>query len=149
MKAPFQINFGTCQIPLSYQNLPQVFIMPTISRAFRYWPCESCLCLGSLLEMCGAGVHSIFCQQLTCKELPCGTGGNERSQLEERPKELKGKLKGHVLDQRNKVLVNMICVHLYVNEAHSVWLPRVLLGRIFRRAEACSLISSCCCGACS
>lgn len=113
------------------------------------WPCESCLCLGNLLEMCGAGVHSIFCQQLTCKELPCGTGGNERSQLEERPKELKGKLKGHVLDQRNKVLMNMICVHLYVNEAHSVWLPRVLLGRIFRRTEACSLISSCCCGACS
>lgn len=35
MKAPFQINFWTCQIPLSYQNVPQVFIMPTISRAFR------------------------------------------------------------------------------------------------------------------
>lgn len=146
---PFKSTFGHVKCYCPTRTCPRYLSCLPYPGHSDTWPCESCLCLGSLLEMCGAGVQSIFCQQLTCKELPCGTGGNERSQLEERPKELKGKLKGHVLDQRNKVLVNMICVHLYVNEAHSVWLPRVLLGRIFRRAEACSLISSCCCGACS
>lgn len=108
--------------------------------------CASAACWKCVVQGCTAS----FASSSLARSYPVGLEEmKDGSQLEERPKELKGKCKGHVLDQRNMVLMNMICVHLHVNEAHSVWLPRVLLGRIFRRAEACSLISSCCCGACS
>ena len=65
-------------------------------------------------------------------------------------KEAKREAQGsHFRSEEHSPQCGVICVHLHINEGQSVRHPVVLLGRIFRRAEACSLISSCCCGACS
>lgn len=75
----------------------------------------------------------------------------------ERWKEIRGKAKGtkreaqgtHFRSEEHIPQCGVICVHLHVNEGQYVRLAVVILGRIFRMAGTCSLISSCCYGACS
>lgn len=85
--------------------LPKAFVMSTVCREYRYFASqETCLCLGSLSEVWVAGVYvqllvpAAHLQGVTLWKCRKWKDGRKS---EERPKGLKGRLRGPILDQRN------------------------------------------------
>lgn len=134
------------------QNLPQVFSIPTTCREFRCFASQEIyLCLGASREVWVQGcMCGFWCEQLTWKELPCGRVGNKGVEGNWRKGQgaKKEAQRSHFRSEEHSPQCGVICVHLHLNKGQSVRLNMILLGRIFQRADVCSLISSCCCRAC-
>lgn len=157
MKVPFfwtyETIFRTYKIPLSYPESPPG------SQCTYHFQRIQILCITGDLFVRGVSTEvwvqgcpcGFCCEQLTWKELPCGRVGNKRTggnwtKVQGAEKETQG---SHFRSEEHSPQCGVICVHLHLNKGQSVRLDVILFGRIFLRAEVCSLISSCCRGTCS
>lgn len=129
MKVPFWIKFQTCKIPLSYPEPA-----PGIHHAYHFQGIQILCIVGELLvpwqlvRSVGAGVCvwllvlTAHLQEVTLWE---GRKWKDGRKLEERPKGLKGRLRGHILDQRNIVpsveWFVFICMLMKDNLSGSWW----------------------------
>lgn len=149
MKVPFQIKFWTCKIPLSYPEPA-----PGIHRAYLSQGIQP-LCIGrewlvpwQRIRSVAAGVYVwllVLTAHLQGVTLWEGRKWKDGRKLKERAKELKGSLRGHILDQRDIIpgVEWFVFMSMKDNLSSSLWSSWAGFS------EVSSLISSCCCGACS
>ena len=142
MKIPFQIKFWTCKIPLSY---PEPAL--GIHHAY-YFQGIQILCITGerlvpwqLVRSVGAGVDVwllVLTARLQGVTLWEGRKSKDGRKLEERPKGLKGRFRGHILDQRN-IVPSMewfvfICMLIKDNLSGSLWFSWAGLSGGLKRA---------------